>query len=102
MVRAGSFLDLRPIAEARVLNLREGRPSLCLEDAGEDGYFSLSSARLEKERFARSCSLEGFERDHHGRGGGGEEIAGDIRGREGKECEVVEEEIKGTAVGRDH
>ena len=48
MVRAGSFLGLRPIAEARVLNLRV---SFCFEDVdGGEGYFSSSSAMVEGER----------------------------------------------------
>ena len=86
MARAGCFLDLKPMAEARELNLSEGSASLCLEEVGEGAeYFSLSSVRLEKERFARSCSLEDFERDHHGLIGGGEETAGGIGGIEGKE-----------------
>ena len=68
MVSAGSLLLLRPIAEARVLNLRDGRASLDLGDALDavEGYFSSSSARLETERFGRRESLEDFERDHHG------------------------------------
>ena len=52
MVRAGSFFDFRPIAEARVLNLRAGRPSLGLEDEVEEveGYLSSSSmGKLERE-----------------------------------------------------
>lgn len=85
MVSTGTFLDLKPMAEASVLNLREGRPSLCLEELAEGWYFSLSSARLEKERFARSCSLEDFERDHQAFAGAGGESAGDMKGREGKE-----------------
>ena len=69
MVRAGSFLDLKPMAEANVLNLRVGRASLGLEDELEavEGYFSSSStARLEADRLGRKESLEDLERDHHG------------------------------------
>ena len=68
MVRAGSFLGLRPMAEARVLNLSVGMASLCLEEEAEavEGYFSSSSwARLARERLGRRESLEDFERDHH-------------------------------------
>ena len=87
IVRVGSFLGLRPMAEARVLNLRVGRPSLDLDEEGDgvEGYFSSSSAaRLETERFGRKTSLEDFERDHHGLDGFGEGRAGGMRGMEGE------------------
>ena len=87
MVRAGSFLGLRPMAEARVLNLRVGMASLCLEEEAEavEGYFSSSSwARLARERLGRRESLEDFERDHHGLLGAGAETGG-IREMERKE-----------------
>ena len=105
MVRAGSFLDLKPMAEANVLNLRVGRASLGLEDELEavEGYFSSSStARLEADRLGRKESLEDLERDHHGLPGFGEESGGGIRGRTGKESGLAVGLIKGsTAEGRD-
>ena len=104
MVSAGSLLLLRPIAEARVLNLRDGRASLDLGDALDavEGYFSSSSARLETERFGRRESLEDFERDHHGLLCVEEEMAGGIEEGEGKECGLPDGLIKRTAgVGGD-
>ncbi len=87
MVSAGSFLLLRPIAEASVLNLREGRASLGLGEALDavEAYFSSSSARLATERTGRRESLEDFERDHHGLLGAAAAGAGGIEEREGKE-----------------
>ena len=85
MVRAGTFLDLRPMADARVLNLRVGRTSFGLEDEldGVDGYLSSSSAaRLEAEGLGRRESLDGFERDHHDLEGFGEERVGAMSGKE--------------------
>ena len=60
-------MDLIPIAEARVLNLRAGRVSFGFEDVdGGEGHFSSSSAMVETERCVRRASLEDFERGHHG------------------------------------
>ncbi len=104
MVRAGSFLDLRPMADTRVLNLRGmiGGSLFLEEEVGAvEGYLSSSSARVESERLGRRESLEDFERDHHGLDWGGEEMAGGIGGIEDKErvMRAVGGVIKGTAGG---
>lgn len=86
IVRAGSFLGLKPIAEARVLNLRAGRTSFGFEDVdGGEGHFSSSLAMVETERCVRRGSLEDFERGHHGLVGVCAR-AGGISRIEGKEC----------------
>lgn len=70
MVRECNFLDLRPMTEAKALNLRLGRPSLgfALVEAADKFNLSVSEVRFEKERFVRRVeeSLADLERDHHG------------------------------------